>query len=85
MAIISVAREAEHIARARFSELESTLGILSAQIEAYNPFDVMKRGYVKPSKELDTLKTGDEFELLYYPKDGKSLKKGVAEWKNLKK
>lgn len=72
------ARNISGIARARFNEIEGRLGVLCENIEANNPVAVLKRGFAKPSKDLTTLKKGDEFELLYY--NNKTVK-GAAQWK----
>lgn len=78
--IRTIARDLKNTATARFNEIENTFALMTARIDERNPIAVLKRGFVKPNKNLNTLKKGDLFEILYYNKN--AVKKGQAEWKS---
>ncbi|MDR0461753.1 MAG: exodeoxyribonuclease VII large subunit [Christensenellaceae bacterium] len=62
----------------RYGEIEARIELLATLTEANNPLAILKKGFSKTDKDLNKLKSGDEFEILYYNKD---IQKGVAVWK----
>lgn len=64
---------------AHFNDLNAKLNLQSTVIETNNPIAVLKRGFTKTDIDPNNLKSGDEFEIMYYSKD--RIAKGVAEWK----
>ena len=64
----------------RFGELESKCALIAERIEANNPMAILKKGFTKTDIDPSQLKTGDEFEIMYY--DNKDISKGVATWKH---
>jgi exodeoxyribonuclease VII large subunit len=63
------------------------LDLIATRLDANNPIAILKKGFTHTSVNLGTLKTGDEFEIMYYDND--KIEKGAATWKhklpNLKK
>ena len=72
----------KHAATSRLNALEARVNVASANIEARNPLAVLRRGFARPNVALETLKSGDEFEILYYNSNADEMKKGAATWKN---
>jgi exodeoxyribonuclease VII large subunit len=66
-------------AQQKFAQIENKLNVYAERIEAKNPIAVLKRGFAKTNFDLGKIKTGDEFEIMYY--NNCKIEKGAAEWK----
>jgi len=74
-------REARSTVMHKIDKIDALLGLLAARADAKNPIKILQSGFAKPLINLDSLKIGDIFEILYYDK---KVEKGVAEWKGSK-
>jgi exodeoxyribonuclease VII large subunit len=74
---------AKQTATNKIDRLIADLNLFAARADAKNPTRILQSGFAKPLKNLNELKTGDEFEILYYNKT--KIEKGVAEWKSKRK